>query len=486
MVLALARPDVDEQFPELWQARAPQVIRLGPLSQARQREAGARGAGRRAGRRPWSSDRRARRRQRVLSGGADPRDRRRAARESLPDSVLGMVQARLDAEGSEAKRVLRAASGVRRALLALRGGGAAGRRGRAGRRVATRSNAWRRASWSSRAATPEGRADAEFTLRARAGARGRLRDADRRRSARSATGWRARGWSRRGAATRWRWPSTSGAAASRRARCAGTSAPRSRRCGPTISAPRSSGPRSAMASDATAEAAGQLRLIQAEAHVWRGELDAALARALEAAASLAPGGAAWLRAQAQAIIAAAKHGRLDVVERQVGLVGETPCAPDPTARNAQVICLSWAANYLVFGGRTAAADALIAAHRRAGGRLRADRAAGAGPGAPGAGGARVGGGRSRPLPGRPANRRCRRSSRRATCATPARCAPTSATCTASSATSSAPRRRCARRRSPPIGWALRSDGGGAPEPRPRARAARRSRRGGAAGTRGDR
>ena len=103
----------------------------------------------------------------------------------------------------------------------------------------------------------------------------------------------------------------------------------------------------------------QLRLIQAEAHVWRGELDAAEARALEAAARWPPGSAAWLRAQAQAIIAAAKHGRLDVVERQVGLVGETPCAPDPAARNAQVICLSWAANYLVFGGRTEAADALI-------------------------------------------------------------------------------------------------------------------------------
>ena len=52
---------------------------------------------------------------------------------------------------------------------------------------------------------------------------------------------------------------------------------------------------------------------------------------------------------------------------QVGLVGETPCAPDATARNAQVICLSWAANYLVFGGRNEAADALILRIARAGG-----------------------------------------------------------------------------------------------------------------------
>ena len=114
-----------------------------------------------------------------------------------------------------------------------------------------------------------------------------------------------------------------------------------------------------MASGATDEAAGQLRLIQAEGHVWRGELEVAERRALEAAATLPPGGAAWLRAQGQAIIAAAKHGRLDAVERQVALVGETPRVPDAAARNAQVICLAWAANYLVFGGRTEVADALM-------------------------------------------------------------------------------------------------------------------------------
>jgi tetratricopeptide (TPR) repeat protein len=114
-----------------------------------------------------------------------------------------------------------------------------------------------------------------------------------------------------------------------------------------------------MESGAAEEAAGQLRLIQAEGHVWRGELDVAERRALEAAAALSPGSAAWLRAQGQAIIAAAKHGRLDVVERQVALARETPRAPDAAARNAQVICLAWAANYLVFGGRTAVADALM-------------------------------------------------------------------------------------------------------------------------------
>jgi tetratricopeptide (TPR) repeat protein len=112
-------------------------------------------------------------------------------------------------------------------------------------------------------------------------------------------------------------------------------------------------------SGAEGESAGRLRLIQAEGHVWRGELAEAEARALEAAATLLPGGAAWLRAQGQAIIAAAKHGRLDVVERQVRLVGNTALAAEAGALGARVVCLSWAANYLVFGGRIPAADALL-------------------------------------------------------------------------------------------------------------------------------
>src|SRR5206468_9620856 len=79
--------------------------------------------------------------------------------------------------------------------------------------------------------------------------------------------------------------------------------------------------------------------------------------ALEAAAGFAPGSAAWLRAQGQAIVAAAKHGRLDVVEEQVQLVGDA--APEAGALSAKIICLAWAATYFIFGGRHAAADALM-------------------------------------------------------------------------------------------------------------------------------
>ena len=77
MVLALARPDIDEQFPNLWQARAPQVISLGPLSK-RASEKLVREALGDASDQAVAGDHRARRRQRVLSGGADPGERRGA------------------------------------------------------------------------------------------------------------------------------------------------------------------------------------------------------------------------------------------------------------------------------------------------------------------------------------------------------------------------------------------------------------------------
>jgi hypothetical protein len=108
-VVALARPEVHERFPSLWSERGAQEIRLGPLL-------------------PKASERLVRA---ALGDGVDPAAVQRiVARaegnaffmeeliravaggldESLPDTVLGMVQARLDALGAEAKRILRAAS----------------------------------------------------------------------------------------------------------------------------------------------------------------------------------------------------------------------------------------------------------------------------------------------------------------------------------------------------------------------------------------
>ena len=244
-----------------------------------------------ASRRGRGSDRRARRRQRVLPRGADPGDRRGARATRCPTPCWGWCRRASTPRGTRPS-----ACCGRRACSAS----------------ASRAPGWRRCwaarpSWPTcrdaierlaarelvaRAATPDGRADAEFTFRhalVREAAYAMLTDDDR--AARPPAGRRlagAGGGGRRDGARR-------ALPARRRAGARGAlvpSAPRRRRCGPTTSSPRSSGRRSGWPASATAEAAGQLRLIQAEAHVWRGELDVALARALEAAALLAPGSGA--------------------------------------------------------------------------------------------------------------------------------------------------------------------------------------------------
>jgi tetratricopeptide (TPR) repeat protein len=111
---------------------------------------------------------------------------------------------------------------------------------------------------------------------------------------------------------------------------------------------------------ADGELAGKLLLIAAEAHIWRGELVKAERRAVAAAGNLPAGGAPWLRALAQTIIAAGKHGRLDGVEEQVRLVDASPVTADPAIRSARIISLAWGAHFLVFGGRHSIADPLIA------------------------------------------------------------------------------------------------------------------------------
>jgi tetratricopeptide (TPR) repeat protein len=355
MVLALARPEVEERFPEVWQARHRQTIRLGPLS----RRAGEQLVRDALG--PIADDRIARIVEHADGNAFYLEELIRATAagraDVMPDSVLAMVQARLDAEGADGKRVLRAAAVFgerfsRAGLAALLGGDAeindVGD-------VVERLTAHELVA---RAPAPGRSDDVELVFAhalVREAAYAMLTDEDRLLGHRLAGAWLEESGAgdamalaehfRRGGepARAVRWYERA-AAQALSANDLGAAIERAEL---------------GIAGGAAGEMAGRLRLIQAEGHVWRGELGEAERRALEAAAELPRGGTAWLRAESQAIIAAAKHGRLEAVERQVQLVQEAPPAADPGACSARIICLAWAANYLIFGGRNQVADPLM-------------------------------------------------------------------------------------------------------------------------------
>ncbi len=355
MVAALARDEVEQSFPNLWQARSPQVVRLGPLSKRASeklvREALGEVADQAVERIVARADGNAFYLEELIRAAAAGRS------DDLPESVLGMVQARLDAEGADSKRALRAAAVFgerfsRAAVAALLGGEG---------QLAEVSETIERLTARElvvRAPSIEGRSGVEFSFAhalVREAAYAMLTEEDRVLGHRLAGSWLEQAGS--GDAMTLAEHFRRGGEPARAVRWferAATDALRANDLAAAISRAEVG-----IDSGASGDEAGRLRLIQAEGHVWRGELAQAEERAIEAAASLPPGSAAWLRAQGQAIIAAAKHGRLDVVERQVRLVGATPVAVEPGALGARVVCLSWAANYLVFGGRMPAADALL-------------------------------------------------------------------------------------------------------------------------------
>jgi serine/threonine protein kinase/tetratricopeptide (TPR) repeat protein len=358
MILVLGRPEVTERFPHLWAEREIQVIKLGPLSRraSEQLVRGALGSGvpeavvarilDRAGGNPFYLEELVRA---VADGRADV----------LPDSVLGMVEARLDTEESEAKRVLRAASIFgdrfsRLGVIELLGG----------ERRHNEVASWLHALAARELIAPAGATaggEARYVFchaLVREAAYAMLTPADRALGHRLAGSWLERAEHtdalemaehfRLGAeparAVRWYRRAAEKALEANELGAAVERAARGVECG------------------AEGEDLGDLRLIQAEADVWRGELTVAERRALEAAALLSPGGAAWFRAVTQAVIAAGKLGGYERVEERVAMAAAA--RPAPGARSAQLICLCECASYLVFGGRCAAADPLIERIRR--------------------------------------------------------------------------------------------------------------------------
>jgi eukaryotic-like serine/threonine-protein kinase len=356
MVLALARPEVEERFPEIWTARHRQTIRLGPLSPRASEQLVRQALG------AIGDDLLARLVERADGNAFYLEELIRATAagraDALPDSVLAMVQARLDTEGPDGKRVLRAAAifGERftRAGLAALLGGEAG--------IEDVSDALERLAAHelvTRASTPALAGDVELVFAhalIREAAYAMLTDEDRLLGHRLAGDWLEQAGFADAIVLAEHF--RRGAEPSRAARWYERAAAQSLSANDLVAAIERAD--LGIAGGASGEQAGKLRLIAAEAHVWRGELAEAERLALAAAADLPVGGAAWLRALAQAIVAAGKHGRLEAVEREVAEVEASPLTADPAIRSARIISLAWGAHFLVFGGRYTIADPLIA------------------------------------------------------------------------------------------------------------------------------
>jgi eukaryotic-like serine/threonine-protein kinase len=357
LMLVMARPEIHARFPGLFAGRDVQSITLAPLtpkvSEQLVREALGKDANggvvaqivERAEGNPFSLEELIRT---VASGRGD----------ALPDSVLGMVEARLDAEGAEAKRVLRAASvfGERfsaRGVASLLGGGllldktAACLERLAERELVTAVPLPTRATHAE---------DAIYTFRhalVREAAYAALTESDRALGHRLAGAWLEESGSasavilaehfQRGGeplrAVRWYRRAAEQALAADDLAAALERTERGFSCG------------------AAGVELGALRLIEAEVHVWRGELAVAEQRGVEATELLAPGTVAWFRAVTQVVFAAGKLGSFDQVEHWLDVLRDT--TPAKGARTARIICLCACAGELCFGGRYGAAEARL-------------------------------------------------------------------------------------------------------------------------------
>ncbi|WP_437994014.1 serine/threonine-protein kinase [Sorangium sp. So ce145] len=396
MLLAFARPDVHRLFPSLWAEREVQTIKLGPLPRRASAELVRAALGEpmpdsvvarlveRAGGNPFYLEELIR----AVASGKE---------ELLPDSVLGTVEARLDAEGNEGKRVLRAASifGDRfskRGVAALLGGE---------ERLAD-VEAWLTALADRELVAPAsasaGLADAaDYVFRhtlVREAAYAMLTERDRALGHRLAGAWLERSASAdpRGVAEHFRRGGEPGRAVRWYRRAAEQSL--------EANDLRAAIERAACgeACGAEGEDLGALRLVAAEVNVWTGDLAAAEELGASAAELLPAGCAGWFRAVTQIAAAAGKLGAVDRVARWAAVAEGMSAAPPSCAsaappattsaapagppsaappatmsaasaalssgaaalRRARIACFCECGAQLVFGGRYAEADALLA------------------------------------------------------------------------------------------------------------------------------
>jgi eukaryotic-like serine/threonine-protein kinase len=355
-LLVMARPEIHARFPELFGPRLVDQIKLMPLTRKASTELVRAALGKgaesdavaqiveRADGNPFYLEELVRA---VASGRCD----------ALPDSVLGMVEARLDAEGTEVKRVLRAASvfGERfstRGVASLLGGGLFLDKTAVSLQRLARSELVTAVSPGNLAE------DTMYTFRhalVREAAYATLTESDRVLGHRLAGAWLESAGSasavmlaehfQRGGeplrAARWYRRAAEQALAADDLTAAIEPTERGVACG------------------AAGEELGALRLVQAEVHLWRGELSLAEQRGTEATELLTQGTVAWFRAVTQVVFAAGKLSSFDRIERWLDVTHAT--LPVAGARAARIICLCAGAGELCFGGLYRAAEARLVA-----------------------------------------------------------------------------------------------------------------------------
>jgi len=352
MVVALARPEVDARFPRLFAERGGQDLRLGPLT-------------------PKASERLVRA---ALGDRADAATVERiVARaegnafyieelvravesgtgEEVPDTVLGMVQARLDALGPEPKRILRAASVFGQTYWR---GGVAALVGEAPDALTEPLDRLVAMEVASRRAVATFPGEAEYTFRhavVREAAYAMLSDVDRRVGHRLAGAFLERAGDVDPAVLglHYELGEEPLAAARHHQRAAERAL-----AGNDFAAALDHAER-ALTLGAGGELRGRARLVQAEARRWRGELEPAALCGADAADLLPRGEAAWFHAVREAIAANGRLGHFDLVL----MWAEEAIAADaaPRAAGAKLAALAPAAGQSLYAGNAEAAARIL-------------------------------------------------------------------------------------------------------------------------------
>jgi len=363
MVLALARPEIHDRFPRLFAERDVQEVRLGPLT----RRAAERLVGDALAQRPLGKETLGRVVERAAGNAFYLEELIRAVAEghgdALPDTVLAMLQSRLEALEPEARRVLRAASvfggaswasGVR-ALL----GGDEATTPRASQKG--RVDDWLEVLVERELLVRRGErrfaGEAEYGFRSplvQEGAYAMLTDQDRALGHRLAAEWLERAGERDAfvLAEHHERGQDPARAVDHFVRAAEQSLEANDFLAAVARAERG------IAGGATGETLGALHGVVAEARRWRGEA-AEAERAAEAAIALLPRASRrWFSAVGDGVIAAGKRGNSESVGALAALLRDTE--PTESSTGAAIAALSRAVLHLSFAGRSDEATTLVA------------------------------------------------------------------------------------------------------------------------------